>query len=71
MGRPQGGRDRAGAAAGGGRGSPGEKPLLPGCVTWAAVGGVRVWRGESAGFVYFPTEHLIDKPKSVTWDRGV
>lgn len=71
MGLPQGGPGLAGAAAGSSWGSPGQKPLLPGCVTWAAVGGVRVRREESAGFVYFPTEHLIDKPKSVTWDWGV
>lgn len=72
MGRPQpcsGGR--AGAAAGGGRGSPGQKRLLPGWVTGAAGGGVRARRGEGAGFVYFPIEHFIDKPKSVTGDRGV
>lgn len=34
-------------------------------------GGVRARRAEGAGFVYFPIEHFIDKPKSVTWDRGV
>lgn len=63
--------DRAGAAAGGGRGSPGQKLLLPGCVTRSARGGVRARREKGAGFVYFLIEHFIDKPKSTTWDRGV